>query len=173
MKKEWYNNRIMQKYLVRHGLSQANNHENFGTPLFGSADAELMEEGKVHAREAGRILLTYHGFNPATTRVATSRMRRTQQTAEEAGFSLENSTAYPLLDEVTSYLSFEEIAEAIQTETPPSTVIEQVEALLSNPPEEPIWFTHGFVIAAISHVLNAPSTRFIPHFGEVREIQIG
>ena len=163
----------MKKYLVRHGLSQANNHENIGTPAFGSANAELMAEGWEHARRAGEILISHYGFTPATTPVATSRMLRTKQTAEGAGFVTTNMTEYPLLDEVTSHMSLDEIVDAIQSQQPPTYAIEQVEALLCSPPEEPIWFTHGFVIAAICYVRGITTTRFIPKFGEVREISIG
>lgn len=163
----------MKKYLVRHGLSQANNHENFGTPAFGSANAELMEAGWDHARQAGNILISKYGFDLETTRVATSHMRRTQQTAEGAGINTKNMIAYSLLDEVTSCLSLEEIAYAIQNKIPPQSAINQVETLLQNPPDEPIWFTHGFVIATICYVRGIPTTRFIPKFGEVRKIQIG
>ena len=163
----------MQKYIVRHGLSQANNHENFGTPAFGSAGAELMPEGWAHARHAGKVLVSNYHFNPVTTHVATSHMRRTQQTALGAGFAPENMTAYSLLDEVTSGLSFDQIANAILLEIPPPSAIAQVEALLDNPPEEPIWFTHGLVIASICYIRGITTTRFIPRFGEVRKINIG
>lgn len=162
----------MDKLLVRHGLSQANNRENFGTPLFGHPDAELMELGWDHAREAGRVLVNRYNSNPAIERVATSRMKRTQQTAEGAGYLPENMTAYPLLDELTMHVTYEQLGESIRDEKPPPIAIDKVEELLSNPPEEQIWFTHGFVIATICYIRGIPYTTFIPKFGEVRELSI-
>lgn len=167
----------MRKLLIRHGLSEANNYKNIGTPAFGSPDAGLMEEGKVMARDAGRLLVNQYGVDILSTEVAVSEMLRTQETALEAGFPRHNMTPYASLNEVTSSiiknLSQEQIINAIVNETPPAIAIQHVEELLANPPEEEIWFTHGFVIATICYVRGIKFDRFIPQFCEIRDIEIG
>ena len=157
----------MPVYAVRHGLSEANNYLNYGTPLFGHPDAGLMELGREQSRNTGRLLLTAYGKDPLSTSAATSHMRRTHETALEAGFLEENLTSYPLLDEISNRLSLDQIALALKAQKPPTEAIEQIEELLDNPPEEKVWFTHGFVIATICYVKNIPYPDFIPGHGSI------
>lgn len=159
-------------YLVRHGLSQANNRENIGTPAFGARDAELMPAGVEHARGAGRLLIGKYALLQAK-HVAASTMRRAQQTAEEAGFS--DFTAYPQLDEIPIELESNVAAQRARWHEGQldDFILEHALATLALAPEEPIWFTHGLRIAGICKVLDQhQDTHPIPKFGEVREVTI-
>lgn len=108
-----------------------------------------------------------------TEHVATSTMRRAQQTATEAGFT--SSTAYPVLDEVPVKLD-EHAAERREQwrrgEFEPY-ILDYASNILENAPTEQIWFTHGLVIAGICKNLGYTDyDRPIPRFGEVRKITI-
>lgn len=159
-------------YLVRHGLSQANNRENIGTPAFGASDAELMPAGIEQARTAGRQLIGRYALLQVD-HVATSTMRRAQQTAEEAGFA--DFTAYPELNEVPVVLDEHATQRREQWhkgEFEPH-ILNYARNTLENAPAEQVWFTHGLVIAGICKSLGYTDyDRPIPRFGEVREVTI-
>lgn len=159
-------------YLVRHGLSEANNRENIGTPAFGASNAELMPEGIEHAKSAGNILVGRFALLQ-TTHTATSTMLRTQQTAKEAGFV--NFTEYAALDEVPVVLdecAAERRARWRSGELD-SHILNYAHETLCDAPPEQIWFTHGLRIAGICRVLEQyQDKRTIPYFGEVRAIEL-
>lgn len=159
-------------YLVRHGLSQANNRENIGTPAFGAHDAELMDTGIEQARIAGRTLIGKYALLQ-TTSAAISTMRRTRQTAEEAGFT--ELIEYNQLDEIPVVLD-DTIAERRarwHTGQLDDLVLEKAFETLLSPPKEQVWFTHGLRIAGICRVLDQyQDAHTIPKFGEVREVRL-
>lgn len=159
-------------YLVRHGLSQANNRENIGTPAFGAADAELMPAGIEHANAAGRLLVGKYALLQVK-HVAVSTMRRSQQTAEEAGFA--DFTEYSQLDEVPIKIDETTVEQRANWHERKfdDFILEHALATLALAPKEPIWFTHGLRIAGICSVLDQhQEARPIPRFGEVREVAI-
>lgn len=158
----------MSILVVRHGLSQANNRENYGTPAFGNPNASLMDEGVIQATHLQPILAKNHNSD---TIVAVSTMRRTWETANFAGFH--TLRPYKSLDELTKNLTLEEIAHMKATREIPRIAIQAAEYALNNPPEEEIWFSHGVLIAAMCKVLNVHQDKdLIPAFCEIRELPL-
>ena len=159
----------MSVIVARHGLSEANDQASLA---FGSPNAHLMEHGRVRARELGQVLRHVYQVNVDEEVVATSRLLRTQETAEVAGFR--RIVVNSLLDEATTGLSFEEIIEARRTRIAPHTAITVAEAILENPPEQGVWITHGLVIVGLCEVLGIAHQfeKFIPKFCEARMLPI-
>lgn len=158
----------MPVLVVRHGLSEANVST---LPAYGKNDAPLMAHGIAHAAEAGLILRSEYGVDPSKDPAAASNMLRSQQTAQVIGFSAVKH--YAVLNEVNTpkspalriHLDMEEIIPEARR---------AAELVLENPPEEKIWFTHGYLIAALCDLTGADTSglRFIPRFGEIRELPI-
>lgn len=168
----WYNN-TMSVLVIRHGLSQANNIENFGTPAFGSQHAHLMEQGRTAAVKLRPILLTDYGIDVATTPVAASEFTRTIETARHAGFQA--ITSYQLLNEVDRGLTLSEKRAVRQTGVVPNEAIDAAQDLLADPPSEQIWFTHGLIIAGLCKTLGVYQNavhRTIPQFCEIRRLPL-
>ncbi len=167
-------NTPMSKLVFRHGLSQANNRENYGTPAYGNPDASLMDEGIIHAANAGRMLrLPPYAIDPTNTIVAVSKMRRTWETANFAGFH--TLRPYESLNEIGHGLTLEDKAQIKEAHILPVVALRAAEEVLKNPPEEDIWFTHGLLIASMCRVLDIyqdVDTRLIPHFCEIRELPV-
>ncbi len=154
-------------YLVRHGLSEANNRNS---PAFGASDAELMQAGVEHAQAAGRLLIGRYALLQVG-QVAASTMRRAQQTAQEAGFG--DFTAYSCLDEIAIEGTVAEQREGWYKGKFDGYVTEHALTTLARAPHEQIWFTHGLRIGVIWKGLgHHQEMRPIPRFGEVREITI-
>ncbi|MDB5163920.1 MAG: hypothetical protein JWS12_538 [Candidatus Saccharibacteria bacterium] len=161
----------MAVLVIRHGLSEANNRNNVGMLAFASKDAPLMEQGRQQARELTAILRIEHDIDTAKTPVATSELLRTQQTAEEAGFT--NISIYPVLNEVAHGIALPGLREMLDQKKLPDVALQAAHAILENPPAEDIWVTHGLVIASLCQVLDvAREDRFIPRFCERRELPI-
>lgn len=158
----------MSKLIIRHGLSEANDRES---AAFGLATAPLKPEGIIHGIETGLLLRELYGIDPETTAAAASTMLRSQQTARAAGFL--SVRHYALLDEV-NVPKTREFSERIGKGMIINEALTAADELLANPPKEAIWFSHGYLIAALCHRLGIDTTdkRFIPHFGEVRELPI-
>lgn len=162
----------MNTLVIRHGLSQANNRTNYGTPAFGSPNASLMDEGILQAKSLNPILTQDYMVDPTDTIVAVSNMRRTWETANFAGFH--TLRPYDSLNEASNNLSLEDIAHIRATKELPRIALQAAENLLNNPPEEKIWFTHGLLIASMCKVLDIHQDRehFIPRFCEIRELTV-
>lgn len=161
----------MRKLLVRHALSNANNRELYGTPAFGNPNSGLMPEGINQAINLGAFIVSEYGINISEENVATSRFRRTQQTATIAGFR--HIYFYSSLNEVKGNLSDIEVREAINLKNPPKETKLAARNLINNPSIEDIWFTHGLLIAALCQELGLNNyDRFIPKFCEIREIEL-
>lgn len=157
--------------IIRHGLSEANNHENFGTPAFGNPDADLMPDGRLQAERLGRLLAADYGINQLLEPVAVSSMRRTRETAIAAGFR--RLRIFPELNEEKGGLSDAEIALCLVERRPPQATTEAARLALENPPSERIWFSHGLLIATICQELGVyQDARFTPKFCEIRELII-
>jgi len=159
--------------VIRHSLSEANNRANFGTPAFASADAPLMQEGRMMAAELGVDLHEKYELNTDATIAATSTMLRTQQTATGAGFDVSNLRPYSVLDEVPRMREFIELRAMLDAGIVPPEAIEAAYRLLKDPPEEEVWFTHGLVIAGLCKVLGVyQNERTVPKFCEIRELNV-
>lgn len=162
----------MNTLAIRHGLSTANDRKNYGTPAFGSPDATLMSEGIRQATNLNSVLTQNYMIDPANTTVAVSKMRRTWETANFAGFH--TLRPYESLNEATRNLTLEEIAHIRATRELPRIALQAAENLLNNPPEEKIWFSHGLLIASMCKVLDIHQDKenFIPRFCEIRELPV-
>lgn len=82
----------MEIIFVRHGESEGNLLEL----MYGSSDYGLTEKGRVQARKAGEILGNM-GYKP--DRIIVSSLKRTHETLENMGFSLEEALRDSRLDE--------------------------------------------------------------------------
>ena len=164
----------MSILVIRHGLSEANNYENIGTPTFGSPDAELMQLGIEQARTIPSKLLALRALNDSIEPVATSELRRARQTATEAG--LHYQTAYSLLNEIepsTIGLERSDIKVIIESGKLPGQILHEAERTLQAPPSERVWFSHGLRIAGLCIVLGQHQDKsLIPKFCEIREITL-
>ena len=164
----------MSKLVIRHGLSEANNRENFGTPAFGHRDARLMKQGILDAVHLNQILSVDYTIEPSTTTAAVSELRRTWETANFAGFH--SLRPYESLNEVSGGLTYDEIKNIRATKKLPAFVLRTAEETLNNPPEEEVWFTHGLLIAGMCKVLGVYQEPVIqrpwPRFCEIRELPL-
>jgi broad specificity phosphatase PhoE len=161
----------MSILVVRHGLSEANNRENYGSPAFGNPDAPLMEAGRIQAISVGNQLEEDFGIDRETDIVAVSTMLRTQETAVVAGFH--KISIYPLLNEEKGNLADEEVRAAIDTKRPPELTRKAARFLIENKLPEKVWISHGLLIATICQELGVyTNERFTPRFGEIRELPL-
>ncbi|MCA9338639.1 histidine phosphatase family protein [Candidatus Saccharibacteria bacterium] len=163
----------MSIYIVRHGLSEANNRNNFGTPAFGNKSAPLMLEGRMAAARLNPLFKHTYNIDPATTPAATSELVRTQETARRAGFTALNS--YAALNEVERGLTLDDKRAVRERGVIPREALDAAKELLDNPPTENIWFTHGLLIAGLCKHLGIyqdPKYRIIPHFCEIRQLPL-
>lgn len=166
----------MSIIVIRHGLSEANNRDNRGTPAFGNPDAPLMEQGRIDAAHLNQILSLELGTDVAQIPAAASMMRRTQETAETAGFTTINT--YRILNEVD--ISLDDRIQIKATKKIPKTalpiILRAAETVLENPPAEPVWFSHGLLIAGMCKVLGIYQEPVIqrpyPRFCEIRELPL-
>lgn len=157
--------------VIRHGLSEANNRENYGTPAFGNSEAPLMPEGREQATALGKLLVRDFGIKLAEEPVAVSMMRRTQETAIVAGFR--KLHLYPSLNEEKGNMTDAETKAALQSKRPPSATVAAARLLIESPPVEKIWVTHALLIATICQELGVyQAERFTPKFCEVRELPL-
>jgi broad specificity phosphatase PhoE len=160
----------MSKLVARHGFSEANDRNRYGTPAFGNPEAPLMPLGKVQAAELGEKLTEEYGFT-VTEPVAVSMLRRTQETAIVAGFRWLH--VCPELNEEKGGLSDQGIRTAIQERCPPEATRAAAEFLIAHPPEEKIWVTHALLIATLCQELDVyQDARFTPKFCEIRELPL-
>lgn len=159
----------MEKLLIRHGLSEANDRHR---PAFGSPDASLMYRGWFDAFEAGSTLEEM-GVDIAATQVATSTMLRTKQTALGAGSLPENMTAYDSLDEVKHGLGFVTLRFMLDNRIYPIAALEAADQLLDSLPHQPVYFTHGLRISSVIYMANGHAPEpFIPKFGTISTLVI-
>lgn len=156
---------------MRHGLSEANNRENYGTPAFGNPEAPLMPAGREQATALGSKLFAVYGIEVATVPVAVSMMRRTQETAIVAGFR--KLFLYPELNEEKGNMSDADTATALKMRKPPEATRIAARHLIEHPPVEKLWVTHALLIATICQELGIYETeRFTPKFCEIRELPL-
>lgn len=161
----------MSILIVRHGLSEANNRENYGTPAFGNPDAALMPAGREQASALGELLFKDFGLQLADEPVAVSMMRRTQETAIVAGFR--KLHLYSELNEEKANMTNSETRTTLLTRRPPKATIAAARIIIEQPPIERIWITHGLLIATICQELGVyQDKRFIPKFCEIRELPL-
>lgn len=161
----------MSIIVIRHGLSEANNRKNYGTPAFGNPEAPLMSEGREQASELSELLVRDFGIELADEPVAVSMMRRAQETAIVAGFR--KLHLYPELNEEKGEMTDAETRIALETRRPPEATLTVARLLIEQPPTERIWVTHALLIATICQELGVyQDERFTPKFCEVRELPL-
>lgn len=161
----------MSILIIRHGLSEANNRENYGTPAFGNPEAPLMPAGREQASALGELLVRDFSIELAEEPVAVSMMRRTQETAIVAGFR--KLHLYPELNEEKGNMTDAETKTALQIRRPPEATITAAKLLIKHPPVEKIWVTHALLIATICQELGIyQAERFTPKFCEVRKLPL-
>jgi hypothetical protein len=162
----------MSILVIRHGLSQANNRENIGTPAFGHRDAALMDAGREQARAIPAELSARYGIAPDGMAVATSTLYRTKETAREAGFA--ETTEYAVLDEIEQdAITRPELRRMLDAGRLPQVALDAAELTLASPPPERIWFSHGLRIAGLCAILGVyQGERPIPRFCEIRELPL-
>ena len=161
----------MKRLVIRHGLSEANNRENYGTPAFGNSEAPLMPKGRDQATLLGANLETTYGVDLFYEPVAVSMMRRSQETAIVAGFR--KLSLYPALNEEKSGMSDDETRVALETKNPPDATRIAARLLIEHPPEEMVWVTHALLIATLCQELDVyVGDRYTPKFCEIRELDI-
>jgi hypothetical protein len=161
----------MSVLVIRHGLSEANNRDNIKTIALASMDAPLMKQGQLQAEQLGTRLNAHYAVAVADKRIATSQLRRAQETAEKAGF--QRIISYALLNEVAHGVVLPQLRSQLNNNILPNEAIDAAESLLDQPPVEDIWITHGLVIAGLCAVLNVYQDRsLIPRFCEIRELPL-
>lgn len=161
----------MSKLVGRHCISEANNRANYGTPAFGNPNAPLMPLGREQAARMGGLIVAQYGFDPSATPVAASELRRSQETAEIAGFI--DLHIYPALNEEKGELGDLEVRQAITSRKSPEATVSAARYLIEHPPKEEIWITHAYLVATICQELGVyTNARFIPKFGELRELPL-
>lgn len=102
---------------------------------------------------------------------AVSELKRTFQTASYAGF--QQITAYNVLNEIDLDLSPADVERIKTTKQVPDGAVKIAQTILSNPPKEKVWVTHGLVIAALAHELGIPPEEvFIPKMGSVTKLTL-
>lgn len=164
----------MSIFVVRHGLSEANNRDNKGTPAYGAKDASLMQQGREQARARGERLVLDYGIDLSTTPVAVSQLLRTWQTAKEMGFDPNNFTRYAVLNELERDVLPDNFRELLRNNQYPSVIVRAGQALLRQPPPQKVWVAHGLIIAGLCCALGVSDQfeRSVPNFCEVRELSI-
>lgn len=161
------------KLVIRHGLSEANNRHNIGTPAFASPDAPLMPEGLAAAERLGLQLQEQFGITPNTEHIATSQYLRTIQTALTMGAHYNHLRQYTILNELPRQQSGPELRAMLDNGQLPAQALVRAEAILASPPEEDVWVTHGLVIAGLCRTLGVYSNqRAVPRFCEIRELPL-
>ncbi|HET6924215.1 MAG TPA: phosphoglycerate mutase family protein [Candidatus Saccharimonadales bacterium] len=155
----------MKYLIIRHAQTDST---RLNRHLDGPDGAPLNETGERAAR-ALRDELTAAGIEVQHVKVAISELVRTRQTAEAAGFVSENMRVDPLLNEVNTPdpAATQRLVEQGKL---PLEAFAAARAILDNPPEEPVWVTHGLVIAALRELLGLPG--FIPPMASICEIEI-
>ena len=158
----------MSVLAIRHGISMANDRNSLA---FANGEAPLIDLGREQAKRLGSLLSGVHNVDLAETPVAVSELRRSQETAYEAGF--ETLIVHSSLNEVIHEMGRADFRKMIAAGRLPQIAIEGAQAILEDPPGEAIWITHGLVIAGLCQVLDVTHHRkLIPAFCEMRTLPI-
>ena len=155
----------MTYYLIRHGKTDAS---DFDRAKYGAQGAPLNDIGILQAERLSNDL-TKHGIIPADTEVASSELLRAVQTAQQAGFVHINTNA--LLNEINTG-DIQTTIDLLLEGKVPNLALERAEAILSSPPKEKVWVTHGLVIAAVKYALGMTEGGLEPENCEIVEINL-
>lgn len=158
--------------MIRHAHSTANNYQ--GAASARTKHARLDREGIREARALAHILPSKYGITPSETEIAVSQFRRTKQTAQVMHFK--RMTPYPQLNEVDPGGESEANRALLARRILPDGIIEAAEKLLRKPPPEPVWLTHGLLIAGLCTLgrtlIKLPRDIPVPFTCEVRLVEI-
>lgn len=153
-------------YIIRHGTSEGNRHNQAS---FGPEGGALNEIGIQEAKILRQKLQNF-GIDVQTEPVASSLSKRTYETAFYAGFKQINK--YHALNEIDGNLLCDELDALLERKEAPPSAILAAQNLLTNPPQEKVWVTHGQLIAGIAYVLKIPkSILFIPKMGTITTLE--
>jgi hypothetical protein len=154
----------MQYLLIRHAKTDAN---RLTRAAFGKKGAPINGLGLRQAQKLATELRR-RGIDTDKERVAVSELLRTRQTAESAGFK--NISVNSVLNEVKTS-DPQRTQELLAKAQLPYEAIAAARTILSNPPAEKIWITHGQVIAAILVELGLSNpNKLEPDFCEITEV---
>lgn len=130
-----------------------------------------MQMGIGQARQMGTVLERDYGIDVSETPVAVSELRRSQETAFFAGFK--RLVVYTSLNEIDHGLNLPDLRAMLDAGQLPAMANEGAAAILEDPPVEPVWITHGLVIAGLCAVTGIDQgSRLIPRFCEIRELPL-
>lgn len=140
--------------LARHSQSFANKRD---FAAFGNVDSPLTERGTEQSHGLGTELEVRHGITPATygKAVLASEYRRTQETAETAGFTEIHIS--PLINEADVDREIMSGLDVIRKHTEERWVAEEIrpraaefiDKVQSGELDYEIYFTHGMFIASV------------------------
>ena len=130
--------------MIRHAHSNANRFYHAGMLLPGQKDFHLTPKGREQAEQLGDDLRIRFGENMGKMAVAASTFARTQETAALAGFQTINT--YPQLDEIMDSSPWKASIQFAKRNFQQARDL-AVHNLLTNMPEENIWFSHGFLMS--------------------------
>lgn len=156
----------MKYLLIRHGKTDAN---RLARAAFGRAGAPLNDEGRQQALKLTKELEA-RSIDLSTQPAAVSELLRTEETARAAG--LQRIVVNPLLNEVNTS-NPQNTLDLVAQGKLPEEAIKAAKAIISNPPKQKIWVTHGLLIAAIQFVAGTTDPdSLIPDNCEVREVEL-
>ena len=130
--------------MIRHAHSNANRCGHAGMLLPGQQDFGLTPKGREQAERLGNDLRERLGCDMGKIAVAASEFWRTQETAQLAGFKTIN--VYPQLNEIMNSSPWKAGTQLVRGNFQRARDL-AVHNLLTNQPEEDIWFSHGFLMA--------------------------
>ena len=164
--------RDMSIIVVRHAPFR----EAYNDPLRGyqQVGPQLTEEGRTMIPKELVPSLEKHRIDPKDSRVAISNSSWTRLTAEAAGFKDDGMTAYGYLDDVAQGMERSVLHALLKAGKLPKAAIRRAKEILTDPPQESVWISHGLVIAGLCEVLGvtADFERPVPQFCEVRVLDI-
>lgn len=156
----------MKRLVIRHGHTGVTRDQR---DAFGAEGPPLDELGQKQAVELRDALIKLR-VDPDTETVAVSEFLRTKQTAKLAGF--QHIHASPLLNEIFTGMPGSELKAMIEFRQLPPIVLQKAQAILSNPPKENIWITHGLVIMGLREELGLKGDPFDPLHCRILELDV-
>lgn len=162
-------------YVVRCGPSTADAHSNSMVPVAAIEAARLKKGGRRQARYAGSRLAVNYSISPRRVGVAASCLRNAQETASQMGFLGNQIVGRHVLDAVDNCgLGYEDLRALARRRNVPKVVLDKAQQILDNRPEEPVWVTHGWVIAGLTKLLGFERhySHIVPGYCEIRMLSV-
>ncbi len=128
----------MQRLVIRHGEAEKGEDPAI-TP--GARTMAVLLRGNLHKQGI------------PTRRIAVADSLRARQTAKAIGGVGSTITIYDSLNEVPNELPNEELKQRLKKGNIPEEALTAAELLLSNPPVERIYVSHGLLLAGLQAIL--------------------